>query len=227
MTTSSQTNNFINGLVFGFDVGTGSIGWAVRRGAEFLDVGVLICPEDTNDLSDRRNLRRQRRTLRNRKYRRKWFAIQLAEILGLELHKDGAGKINLPKTAWEKNAKGGWAPKPGFKSLLDPIALRVRAIGDPLHLLPDTERNKPLMAEELHAALSHLFKRRGYEASIPWADRDDHGGEKKSDDEWDSDTIPPDKVESEFASSGCDFPSEFLYCQTKRRKRVWPRRAAY
>ncbi len=71
MALSTQKNNFINGLVFGFDVGTGSIGWAVRRGAAFLDVGVLICESEGGDLSKRRELRRQRRTLRSRQYRRK------------------------------------------------------------------------------------------------------------------------------------------------------------
>jgi hypothetical protein len=29
--------DFLRGLVFGFDVGTGSLGWAVRRGAQFSD----------------------------------------------------------------------------------------------------------------------------------------------------------------------------------------------
>lgn len=55
MNTDSQS--FINGLVFGFDVGTGSIGYAVRRGKEFLDVGVLICDSEGSDLSGRRGLR--------------------------------------------------------------------------------------------------------------------------------------------------------------------------
>jgi hypothetical protein len=41
------SNDFYNGLVFGFDVGTGSIGYAVRRGDKFLEVGVLICQSQT------------------------------------------------------------------------------------------------------------------------------------------------------------------------------------
>lgn len=53
--------SFCDGLVFGFDIGTGSIGWAVRQGNRFLDVGVLICPEETGKLDTRGNLRRQRR----------------------------------------------------------------------------------------------------------------------------------------------------------------------
>jgi RuvC endonuclease subdomain 3/HNH endonuclease len=72
--------DFVNGLVFGFDIGTGSIGYAVRKGTEFKDVGVLICPNETNDLRGRRGLRRQRRTLRSRSYRRKWFARELERL---------------------------------------------------------------------------------------------------------------------------------------------------
>ena len=77
-------SRFLTGLVFGFDIGTGSIGYAVRQGANFKDVGVLICESEGSDLSNRRNLRRQRRTLRSRKARRKWFAT---ELIKLGLHK--------------------------------------------------------------------------------------------------------------------------------------------
>jgi hypothetical protein len=54
---SINGDSFLTGLVFGFDVGTGSIGYAVRKGREFKDVGVLICPEDSNAMPE------QRRTL--------------------------------------------------------------------------------------------------------------------------------------------------------------------
>ena len=126
----SSTKDFFNGLVFGFDVGSASIGWAVRKGSKFLDVGVLICPEDTNDLSKRRELRRQRRTLRSRKYRRAWFAAELAK-LGL--------------------------PQPTANQFHDPVTLRLRALAGEM-----------LAPTELHAALTHLFRRRGY-TQVPWA----------------------------------------------------------
>ena len=129
MYASNNSTNFLTGLVFGFDVGTGSIGYAVRRGDKFADVGVLICPEDTNDLSGRRALRRQRRTLRSRKYRRQWFAKEL-EKLGF--------------------------PRPTITPA-DPVSLRLRALNG--------ERLQP---DEIHAALTHLFKRRGY-SRVPWA----------------------------------------------------------
>ena len=142
-----NANLFLTGLVFGFDVGTGSIGYAVRRGSKFLDVGVLICDSKVSDLSERRGLRRQRRTLRSRKARRKWFAEELI-------------KLGLPKPENPPD---------------DPISLRLRALN-----------GESLKPEELHAALTHLFKRRGY-SRVPWANTEKIAREntkpKKDDDE--------------------------------------------
>lgn len=129
MGSTITSATFLRDLVFGFDVGTGSIGYAVRKGKDFLDVDVLICPEEINDLSGRRALRRQRRTLRSRKNRRQWFAREIEKL--------------------------GLARPQGTQ--LDAISLRLRALHG--------EKLKP---EELHAALVHLFKRRGY-AKVPWA----------------------------------------------------------
>ncbi len=143
MNPQNTSANFLTGLVFGFDVGTGSIGYAVRRGNQFLDVGVLICPEDTNDLSGRRGLRRQRRTLRSRKFRRQWFATELE-------------KLGLPRPALPPD---------------DPIALRLRALN-----------GEPLPADQLHAALTHLFKRRGY-SKVPWANTEARAKEGEADKE--------------------------------------------
>lgn len=113
---SCDVAKFKSGLVFGFDIGTGSIGWAVRRGDQFLDVGVLVCPEETARLDSRRSLRRQRRTLRSKKYRRQWFARELATLLGLKLIRHGQAELPLPETAWEQNTKGGWEPRPGMRT---------------------------------------------------------------------------------------------------------------
>ena len=81
----SNYERFLSGRVFGIDVGTASIGHAVREARDFREAASLICAEDTSDLKKRNGLRRQRRTLRNRNYRRKWFARELAQILGLTL----------------------------------------------------------------------------------------------------------------------------------------------
>ena len=179
--------DFVNGLVFGFDVGTASIGWAVRRGTSFLDVGVLICPDETSDMSGRRGLRRQRRTLRSRKYRRQWFAREL-ETLGL--------------------------PKPTVPNH-DPVNLRLKALqGDAL---------KP---EELHAALVHLFRRRGY-TEVPWKHLEEGEGDKDAKKEVGEIKERMSHLTEEMQQHGCEFPCQLLAKRQadglRQRKEVWPR----
>ncbi len=82
-TLLSSYERFLSGRVFGVDVGTASIGHAVREARDFREAASLICAEDTSDLKKRNGLRRQRRTLRNRNFRRKWFARELAQFLNL------------------------------------------------------------------------------------------------------------------------------------------------
>src|SRR5208282_4255347 len=137
--SSSSKDLFLNGLVFGFDVGTGSIGYAVREKDKFLDVGVLICPEDTNKLDKRRGSRSQRRRLRNRSRVRDWLADQLE------------GKLGLP-SPWTKTADGQITFKSGldYARISNPVLLRCEALQGRIE--------KP---EELHAAITHLWKRRG------------------------------------------------------------------
>jgi CRISPR-associated endonuclease Csn1 len=193
MNRTDSRNDFLTGLVFGFDVGTGSIGYAVRQGSAFKDVGVLICDSEGSDLSGRRTLRRQRRTLRSKKYRRQWFAEELI-------------KLGLPKPEQPPN---------------DPISLRLRALnGDEL---------KP---EELHAALTHLFKRRGY-SKVPWAnvEKEAKASAKPKKDDDDEGVI--EKVEEVRKKLGNKHPCQFLAEERARvgdsptdkwaRKIYWPR----
>jgi hypothetical protein len=189
----SSKSSFTEGLVFGFDVGTGSIGYAVRKGAKFLDVGVLICDSEGADLSKRRELRRQRRTLRSRKARRKWFAGELV-------------KLGLPKPENPPN---------------DPITLRLRALN-----------GEALKPEELHAALTHLFKRRGY-SKVPWANVEKAANESARPKKDDDDEGVKDKVEEIRKKLGGRHPCQFLSEEKVRvgssptdhwaRKIYWPR----
>jgi hypothetical protein len=196
MNLKSSHSDFFNGLVFGFDVGTGSIADAVRKGAEFKDVGVLICDSEGSDLSKRRDLRRQRRTLRSKKYRRQWFAGELL-------------KLGLPKPVQPPN---------------DPITLRLRALNG--------EELKP---EELHTALTHLFKRRGY-SKVPWANVEKAAKEtakpKKDDDEGKVKEAV-EGIRKEMKEKDCQFPCQLLDVRRKEagkspekewaRKIYWPR----
>ncbi len=190
---SSKENAFFTGLVFGFDVGTGSIGHAVRSGSQFLDVGVLICDSEGSDLSKRRELRRQRRTLRSKKYRRQWFARELA-------------KLGLPKPETAPN---------------DPIALRLRALN-----------GEVLKPEELHAALTHLFKRRGY-SKVPWANKEKTIKEVATQKKDEQEGIIKEAVREIKRKLGDRHPCQFLAQEKARvgnsptnnwaRKIYWPR----
>ena len=226
---STSYQDFLNGLVFGFDLGTGSIGYAVRRGSTFLDVGVIICPEETADLAGRRGLRRQRRTLRSRKYRRQWFAQELATVLGLELNEseDGKSKLMLAKSAWEKDAEGAWMAAKRFgvgaaNTLINPVHLRLRGL-----------KGEALAPEELHIALCHLFRRRGY-CEVPWK-RTEEVSENNKKEVKDEDGIVRKEISdlrSEMDREGMTHPCEFLSRISERhqtdgnlrqRNRIWPR----
>jgi CRISPR/Cas system Type II protein with McrA/HNH and RuvC-like nuclease domain len=187
---SPAGKDFLTGLVFGFDVGTGSIGYAVREKDKFLDAGVLICPEGTNDLSERNGLRRQRRTLDHRQSRRDWFAENLAKTFGLSLHKG----TRLPDTAWTQNEKGNWIPM--SSRFANPVSLRVDALA-----------GKPLTAEQLFTALAHLIKHRGPSEKVPWSKTIVE--QKRDLDEKDAagDTIPADQVRAEFEKARNAFVS--------------------
>lgn len=206
MKSTTHPLDFLSGLVFGFDIGTGSIGWAVRRGAVFEDVGVLICPEETVKLDSRRSLRRQRRTLRSKKYRRHWFARELAALLGLKLIRQGNAELPLPETAWQQNARGGWVPKRGFVSLREPVFLRVAA----------TE-GKPLRPEELFTALVHLFRRRGYLPDVPWANRQAEAKESDAKKEEGEIRARISALEMEMQTKACDLPCQLLAVRARER----------
>lgn len=196
MNKPNSSDDFQNGLVFGFDVGTGSIGYAVRKGRDFKDVGVLICDSEGSDLSKRRELRRQRRTLRSKKYRRQWFAKELINL-------------GLPKPEQPPH---------------DPVSLRLRALN-----------GEALKPEELHAALTHLFKRRGY-SKVPWANVEKAAKENakpKKDDEEGEIKKAVESIRKEMDEKKCKFPCQLLDTRRKEagespvkewaRKIYWPR----
>jgi len=198
---------FLHGLVFGFDLGTASIGYAARRGKNFLSVGAVVCDSDIESLENRRQMRAQRRTLRTRKYRRCWLAQQLTKI--------GLGK---PDSSFY--TRGRQESSEAFQQRTNPILLRCLAL-----------EGASLSNEQLHVAIAHLWKRRGYQAFVPWSTAD---VPPKGKDEWKG-TLSPAQNESAFAASGYTHPCQFLRVmidsqaaleglrEAKQRNRVWHR----
>lgn len=146
--------------IFGFDIGTTSIGWAVieydatKAIGRILGMGVRIFPEardpDGTPLNqNRRQKRLVRRQLRRRKLRRR----ALNELL--------AGVGLLPPFAKGKRVNGRYERSPWEKAMaLPPLALRTKGL---------TEKLEP---HELGRALYHLarlrhFRGRDIESDTP------------------------------------------------------------
>ena len=207
--TSLTIQEFTTGLVFGFDLGTASLGFSVRLGSQFLEVGVIVCPEDTNDLAARRQLRRQRRTLRSRKYRRRWLLDQLA-ALGL-----------LAPEENERDRQPGESDD-AFEARTNPVLLRCRALA-----------GERLEAWQLHAAIAHLWKRRGW-TRVPWTEAAERKPSKEAEDEAQTTAAKMAGIRSEIAERGCIHPAELLRARLREihaapaqslrmREVIWPR----
>ncbi|MEO5802112.1 MAG: type II CRISPR RNA-guided endonuclease Cas9 [Verrucomicrobiota bacterium] len=114
-----------------------------------------------------------------------------------------------------ENNNGGLEMAAGFESLNDPIALRLRALnGDSL---------KP---EELHTALAHLFRRRGY-TEVPWKNRPDAKEDGDAKKELGEIKSKMSNLQTEMHEAGCKFPAQLLAKRkaagASQRREVWPR----
>jgi 5-methylcytosine-specific restriction endonuclease McrA len=175
--TSASLEDFTNGLVFGFDLGTASIGYAVRHGETIIELGSLICPEEVGDLAERRTLRRQRRTLRAKKYRRDWLAAELEKI-----------GLSKPTDANRQSEQQ------------DHVSWRIAAL-----------TGETLAPWKLHAALSHLCRKRGY-MEVPWMTKAPAERQKvdAENDEEGQVRIGVETVRAEIKAAGLIHPCELL-----------------
>lgn len=215
--SNNAVDEFVKGLVFGFDLGTVATAHAVRKKNCFAEAGVIECPSETAALAGRRKLRNGRRVMDHRQDRRDWFAGALASVLGLSLHKNS----RLPVTSWESVGDGLW--KPVHPRVGNPLALRVAALN-----------GNPLSDVELFAALTHLVKRRGPQRP-PWAESlQDDDKKKDEEEEADPNRITPEETQQRFdkARAASVQPENYHPChylamlaRTKQRQRnhAWPR----
>ena len=226
MKKAPATADFFTGLVFGFDVGTASIGWAVRKGPKFLDVGVLICPEGTSELADRRKSRTQRRRLRNRSRVRDWFAAQLEErgfSSPFVMTKDpttGAMRIEVHPKGQPFAGRPVLKPNLNYTRITDPVQLRCDAVA-----------GKEIAPEELYVALTHLWKRRG-KTQVPWkgesANDDDEDAKKEQDEaKLEKEELAAEMQAGDGSGKPFEYPCQLLLHRQqkkiKQRDETWPR----
>ena len=141
-------------LIFGFDIGTTSIGFAViehddEAEGRILRLGVRIFPEARDPDGTPLNHKRRQARMRRRQLRR---SRQRRRNIGELLHEAGflPAFDASPKSAWSELMK------------LDPYELRARAIREA----------KALTRDEFGRALYHLAKRRHFKGR----DLEDDGG---------------------------------------------------
>lgn len=129
-------------LIFGFDIGTTSVGWAVVREGEdagkIEKMGVRIFPEtrDSKTLETLNQTRRAKRIMRRQLRRKKWRRRHIQELLREAGLLPGYGTL-----AWRTLMQS------------DPYALRVKAL------------HEKLSPEEVGRTLYALLKRRGYHSN--------------------------------------------------------------
>lgn len=144
-------------LLFSFDLGTSSIGWAVYRltadGAlvELMAAGVRIFPDGREPSSEGRtgeSLAKKRRDARGPRRRRDRFVQRRRHLLTLLV----ANRL-LPR---DERARRAMVDE-------DPIAIRKRALSEPVSL------------HEFGRALFHLNQRRGFKSNRKTDEPDDKG----------------------------------------------------
>jgi len=163
-----------NDLVWAFDIGTGSIGEAVRRGTEFLHKESLLIPHDFAGTKTAATRRRMMRTRLAHKAREEWLRI-IWKTAGLEpLYGREVGKVDQNHNVIDpkdyKRIKGEWTLiKEGDSKLEREFA----APGDTTCYTSCLLRIKLLKGEKLQdwqifKALHSAIQKRGY-GKVAWA----------------------------------------------------------
>lgn len=163
-----------NDHVWAFDIGTGSIGEAVRQGNKFLHKESLLIPHEFAETKTAATRRRMMRTRLAHKAREEWLrtlwkAAGFEPLYGRQVGKvDDAGNVIDPKDY--KKIKGKWTLiKPGDPNLEREFA----APGDAICYTSCLLRIKLLKGEKLQdwqifKALHSAIQKRGY-GKVAWA----------------------------------------------------------
>jgi CRISPR-associated endonuclease Csn1 len=187
--------------IWAFDLGKGSIGEAVRRGAKFLHKASLLIPADFAETKTAATRRRMWRTRQAHKARELWLNEAIRKV-GIEM---------LHGRNYDKS--GNWKPgEPADERLEREFA----AADDSTCYTSCLLRIKLLRGERLepwqvYKALHSAIQRRGYDPNIPWknreqrkaksgnADDDDAGTQKRMEQfEKDLEAMSPGKSEYQF-----------------------------
>ncbi len=145
-------------LVFGFDVGLGSLGVAVRRGDEIIDAHSYLIDSDVGSLKEERERRRAYRTRQAHKAREQWLERAWKEIGKEPLHGIRNKKENGKWTAYKGDERlEREFPKKGDDTVYNSALLRIMLI-----------EGEKLEDWQTYKALRSAIQRRGYDDNVPW-----------------------------------------------------------
>ena len=149
-------------LIFGFDLGKGSIGLAVRKGNEILFAKSLLIDESVASIEDQAKRRRQYRTRLSHKKREKelkriWRKAGLTPLYGRR-HEELEKGFKVIK-ADEKLERE--FPRKGDNTVYTSCLLRIKLL-----------EGEKLEEWQIYKALRSAIQRRGYDVDVPWKTTD-------------------------------------------------------
>lgn len=156
--------------VWGFDIGKGSLGEAVRVGNEFKHVLSMEIDADFAEIKTAAATRRAWRTREAHKAREKWLEKCLSDA---DIEILGRRKVDIVDGTWKLVSRGDGRlerefPADGENVCYNSIALRCKLL-----------LGEKLESWQVFKALNSAIQNRGYDAQIPWGDEDGKSSETK------------------------------------------------
>ena len=156
--------------VWGFDIGKGSLGEAVRVGNEFKHVLSMEIDADFAEIKTAAATRRAWRTREAHKAREMWLEKCLSDA---DIEILGRRKVDVVDGTWKLVSRGDGRlerefPADGENVCYNSIALRCKLL-----------LGEKLESWQVFKALNSAIQNRGYDAQIPWGDEDGKSSETK------------------------------------------------
>ncbi|MCK9316297.1 MAG: hypothetical protein M0Q48_09165 [Verrucomicrobia bacterium] len=151
-----------NELVFAFDVGTGSLGLAARRGMEMIEAHTLLLDEEYGKRDELRKIIRAYRTRKAHQARHEYLDNLCRDVGIPVLEGRKGGQKGDPRLERE-------FPRKGDPTQYNSYLLRIMLL-----------RGEKLEPWQVYKALHSAIQRRGFDPQVPWKNR---ASQKKEDDE--------------------------------------------
>ena len=198
--------------VFAFDIGTGSLGIAVREGNEIIEARSLLIPQDFASIKEQRERRRQFRTRVAHKKREKWLKEQCrkAGIEVMEGRSDGDKKNGIPPCKGDPRLEREFATQ-GDDTVYTSCLLRILLL-----------RGERLESWQIYKALHSAIQRRGFDPDVPWKRKTQNkktAGEKENDK---IDESNEDKDEKENLKKAQEYEKKLEEITRGRENRNYP-----